>query len=208
MKPKVLIRNAGKPKGLWGKLMISTMNVEHTNLSIWGLGFLPKKDYSCGLDIGCGGGMNIIRLSRICSDKIYGIDVSPLCVKNATKANKDLIKKGRVEITLGNVSSLPYPSESMDVVTAFETVYFWEKIDKCFAEVYRVLKKDGVFLITNELKAEDGNPDKYEKLESILNLNIYSEDELSENLKKAGFTDIKAEIKGEDWICIIAIKKD
>ena len=203
----MMIRNAGKPKGLWGKLMISTMNVEHTELSLWGFGFLPSEKYATGLDIGCGGGLNIVRLNNICSDKIYGIDVSALSVKEATKRCKKLIKAGRVEIGLGNVSSLPYLSESMDLVTAFETVYFWDKIDKCFAEVYRVLKNGGVFLITNELKAEEDDPDKYEKLESILKMNIYTEEELVNNLQDAGFADVKAEVKGKDWICVTAIKK-
>ena len=208
MKPKMMIRNAGKPKGLWGKLMISTMNVEHTELSWWGLSFLPAREYNTGLDIGCGGGMNIIRLADICLGKVHGIDVSPLSVKEATKRCKKLIKKDRVEVGLGNVSALPYPSESMDIVTAFETVYFWDKIEKCFAEVYRVLKDEGVFLITNELKAEKDDPDKYEKLESILQMNIYTEEELKSALQNAGFVDVKAEVKGKDWICVTAIKKE
>ena len=122
-------------------------------------------------------------------------------------ARKKLIKEGRAVISLGNASSLPFSSDSMDIVTAFETVYFWEKIDKCFAEVYRLLKEDGVFLVTNELKAEEAQPDKYAKLESILDLNIYTAEELADNLKKAGFAEIKTEIKGKDWICVIAKKK-
>ena len=202
-----MIRNASKPTGLWGKLMISAMNYEHASLSLWGLDNLPKKSYDAALDIGCGGGLNVIRLADICSGKIYGIDVSPLCVKNASKRCKKLIKQKRAEISLGNVSSLPYISDSLDLVTAFETVYFWEKIDKCFAEVYRVLREDGVFLITNELKAEKNDPDKYEKLESILDLNIYGGEELVDMLKEAGFSNIKVSTKGEDWICVTAVKK-
>ena len=207
MKPRKMIRNAGGPKGVWGKLMISAMNVEHTSLSVWGLNFLPEREYDTALDIGCGGGLNVIRLSNRCSGVIYGVDASPLCVKEATKACKKLIKEGRAVISLGNASSLPFSSDSMDIVTAFETVYFWEKIDKCFAEVYRLLKEDGVFLVTNELKAEEAQPDKYAKLESILDLNIYTAEELADNLKKAGFAEIKTEIKGKDWICVIARKK-
>lgn len=203
-----MIRNAGSPKGVWGKLMINAMNFEHASLSLWGLDNLPQKSYDTALDIGCGGGLNIMRLSGICSGKIYGIDVSPLCVKDATKRCKKLLKQKRAEITLGNASSLPYPSGGMDLVTAFETVYFWDKIDKCFAEIYRVLRNEGVFLVNNELKAEEKKPDKYEKLESILDLKIYGEEELTALLTEAGFADIKVYTKGEDWICVTAVKRD
>ena len=207
MKPKRMILNAGGPKGMWGKLMLNAMNIEHTNLSIWGLSHLPKNNYETALDVGCGGGLNLIRLSEIACGKVFGIDVSPLSVKESTKKCKKLIKSDRVEITVGNVSSLPYQTESMDIVTAFETVYFWDKIDKCFAEVYRVLKNNGVFLITNELKAEKDRPDKYEKLEAVLNLNIYDEEELTDTLKSVGFS-TEVAVKGDDWICVVATKKD
>lgn len=37
-----------------------------------------------------------------------------------------------------------------DAVTAFETVYFWPDLPRCFPEVFRVLRSGGTFLICNE----------------------------------------------------------
>ena len=46
------------------------------------------------------------------------------------------------------------------VVTAFETVYFWNDLPKAFTEVTRVLKRNGHFLICCELN----NPVSYTHL--------------------------------------------
>ena len=44
-----------------------------------------------------------------------------------------------------SVAELPFEAEQFDVVTAFETVYFWPELAQNFREVYRVLKPGGVF---------------------------------------------------------------
>lgn len=38
-----------------------------------------------------------------------------------------------------------FTDASFDAVTAFETIYFWPDLPKCFREVYRVLKPGGTF---------------------------------------------------------------
>ena len=94
----------------------------------------------------------------------------------------------------------------MGVVTAFETVYFWGELSRCFSETYRVLEKGGVFLIVNELKKEKDRPDKYRKIHDVLDLTIYDEEELTDALKRAGFSETKTYTQGEDWICVVATK--
>ena len=44
-----------------------------------------------------------------------------------------------------SVAELPFEAEQFEVVTAFETVYFWPELVQNFREVYRVLKPGGVF---------------------------------------------------------------
>ncbi len=44
-----------------------------------------------------------------------------------------------------SVAELPFEAEQFDVVTAFETVYFWPELAQNFREVYRVLKPGGIF---------------------------------------------------------------
>ncbi len=44
---------------------------------------------------------------------------------------------------------------AFDLATAFETVYFWPGLEKCFAEVCRILKPGGTFPICNESDGTD-----------------------------------------------------
>ncbi len=44
-----------------------------------------------------------------------------------------------------SVAELPFKAEQFEVVTAFETVYFWPELTQNFREVYRVLKPGGDF---------------------------------------------------------------
>ena len=48
-----------------------------------------------------------------------------------------------------SVAELPFEAEQFDVVTAFETIYFWPELAQNFREVYRVLKPGGTFFICN-----------------------------------------------------------
>ena len=53
-----------------------------------------------------------------------------------------------------SVAELPFGAEQFEVVTAFETVYFWPELVQNFREVYRVLKPGGIFFICNEANGE------------------------------------------------------
>lgn len=52
--------------------------------------------------------------------------------------------------TAGRCLLLPYGDGAFDAVTAFETVYFWSSVSKALAEVFRVIRKGGCFLISLE----------------------------------------------------------
>lgn len=136
--------NMRKPKGKLGQIQLKSMNMEHTPVALWVLKHLDIKSTDIILDVGCGGGININRIAKK-AKKVYGVDYSEDSVKVSTDYNQDLIEKGIVEIKHGNVLNLPYDDNSFDVVTAFETVYFWPEIEKAFGEVKRVLKPGGTF---------------------------------------------------------------
>ena len=205
MKPKVLVKNAGHPVGLFGKMMIRTMNKEHSSLSIWGLDKLPEREYVSALDIGCGGGVNLLRLADFCQT-VRGVDRSELSVAESKKRCKKLIKKNRAEVLFGSAEDLSFEDGAFDLVTAFETVYFWQGIENCFENVYRVLTENGVFLIVNELKKEKDRPEKYADIKEVLDLTVYDGEELTGYLSEAGFSDVTVYTEGENWLCAVAIK--
>lgn len=100
---------------------------------------------------------------------------------------------------------MPFDDEAFDCVSAFETVYFWKDLEKCFAEVHRVMKSGGTFLICNESDGTNSKDEKWAK--KIGGMKIYNEMQLRTMLEKVGFCDIKsfADAK-KHWLCIVANK--
>ncbi len=67
---------------------------------------------------------------------------------------------------------MPFDDEAFDCVSAFETVYFWEDLEKCFAEVHRVMKNGGTFLICNESDGTNFNRPGYPVEATFLPQNV------------------------------------
>ena len=197
--------NTRKPVGLGGRIMASMMNLGHTPVASWGLEFLHLSPDANVLDCGCGGGANIKRLLKKCPHGIVkGIDYSPVSVEKSQKVNADAIAKGRCTILQGSVAKRIFAEGWFDAVTAFETVYFWPGLPKCFQEVYRVLKPGGTFLICNE---SNGDTDKDEKWTEIIGgMTIYKDIELKAYLEQAGFYEVQIH-KKKSWLCVMGKKQ-
>ena len=197
--------NTRKPEGFLGKMMVGGMNSGgHSTLAEWGFSFVDINRNDTALDCGCGGGANVKRLLSKC-DKAYGIDYSEVSVAKSKEVNAEDIAKGRCEIHQCDVRSLPFDNDSFNAVTAFETVYFWQEIDKAFAEVFRVLRKGGTFAITNESTGTDKTSVKFSQI--IDGMNLYTGDDLKKLLESAGFTDIEIHQHGEKpWLNVTAKK--
>ena len=201
------IKNAKNPKGLGGRKMCKRMNDgHHKELAEWGLKFIGFKDNSTVVDIGCGGGGNVARILDMFKDgKVYGVDYSKTSVKVATKLNKNAIKDGRCEIIKADVCALPFEKDSVDLVTAFETVYFWKNIKGAFGKIYSVLKNGGTFLIVNEADGLHESDKKW--VDVIGDMIIYTADELVSVLKDAGFECIETGgVEERHWLYVKAVK--
>lgn len=185
-------KNMGNPQGKLGNIQLKSMNKEHTPVSLWGLKHLNISPDDIILDVGCGGGMNINRMAQT-AKKVYGVDYSIESVNLSREVNKDLIIQGRVEILEGNVQSLPFEDNTFDIVTAFETVYFWPDIEKSFGEVKRVLKPGGMFLIGCESNGADNLIMKMS--EKFMKMTVYNDEQLCEFLKQNDFKEIKAYLR-------------
>lgn len=183
---KSFFENFIKPKdNFGGRFMLRSMNKGHEKLARWGRSYLNiDKNYTV-LDLGCGGGRNIeYFLTK--ADKVYGLDHSETSVKMASEINKKAIDTGRCQILVGDVKNLPLQDQSIDIVTAFETIYFWNDIEECFREIYRVLKNGGQFLICNEVSSKERRDVK--KLLKMINFEIYKPNDLTKMLRELGFT--------------------
>jgi SAM-dependent methyltransferase len=176
-----------KPEGKLGNIQLKSMNKEHTPVSLWGLKHLNISPKDIILDIGCGGGMNINRMAQA-AKKVYGVDYSIESVNLSKEVNEEYIKQGKVEIYEGNVLNLPFEDNSFDIVTAFETVYFWPDVIKSFGEVKRVLKPGGMFLIGCEANGANNLAMKF--FDKMVDMTFYEDHDLRRFLEKNDFNNI------------------
>ena len=124
-------------------------------------------------------------------------------MEKSKKVNETAIAEGRCAVLQGSVADMMFADDWFDAVTAFETVYFWPDLPRCFREVYRVLKPGGTFLICNE---SSGDTDKDEKWTEIIGgMTIYKDIELKAYLEQAGFHEVQIH-KKKGWLCITARK--
>ena len=195
-----------KPEGVLGKLMISGMNGGHAKLADWGMAYLKDVEPLRIAELGCGGGRNAAELlKRYLKAHVTAVDYSALSVEKTSAFNAESIAEGRCEVLQGDVSALNLPENAFDLATAFETVYFWPGLEKCFAEVARVLKPGGAFLISNESDGTDATSLKFEQI--IDGMKCYTAEQLEAALKAAGFTEVTAHHHpSKPWLAVLAKK--
>ena len=188
------VRQCRKPRGLFGKLIARGMNRGHSKMAKWGLKSISIRPNDIILDIGCGGGQNVFNFAKkIKEGKIYGIDYSKVSVEMSKKKNKKFIQSGVVEIRHASVSSLPFPENTFDLVTGFETYYFWPDLVNDLKGILKVLKPSGALLLVNEaFKCEEESLRKRnEKWSTLGNFPIHTPQEIHQFLEEAGFAHIQ-----------------
>lgn len=194
-----------KPHGEEGFETIRNMNENHKEISEFAFKCVNVKNDAKILDIGCGGGVNIEKFLKLTSNNVDGLDYSEVSVNASIKQNKNAINNGRCKIIQADVSAMPIDDESYDLVSAFETIYFWPDIQETFKEVSRIIKPNGQFMIA---QGTDGNhPDDEKWLASVEGMSVYTKEQLEEYLLKAGFKNVKSFKKENDYILVVIAKK-
>lgn len=207
-----LISQTKQPTGLPGLILTKAMNRAHSQLTNWGLSFLEvKEDYKV-LDIGCGGGKTVHKLAMMTRNgKVYGIDHSEVSVMSSTRLNRDLIDQDKVEIQQASVSSIPYPDNFFDVITAIESYFFWPNLENDMKEVLRVLKSKSKLLLVSEIVRTAENEktiDRYARLAGTNDFMHYkTKEELNQLFISTGYDNININVNAKHgWICGVGCK--
>ena len=203
---KDYVSQTRKPEGVLGKLLLGGMNAGHAKLADWGFTHLPDLPVERAVDLGCGGERNAGELlKKYPQSHVTALDYSALSVEKAKAYNKAMIAAGRCTVQQGDVSALALPENTFDLATAFETVYFWPGLIRCFGQVARVLKDGGHFLICNESDGKDATGQKFETI--IDGMHCYTFEEIEKALKEAGFSAVTADHHpSKPWITVLAQK--
>jgi ubiquinone/menaquinone biosynthesis C-methylase UbiE len=204
------VRQCRKPQGFLGRFVGRAMNAGHANVRRWGLGYVSSESYVAVLDVGCGGGGALRGMaSTFPNAKLHGIDYSQDMVLLAKKVNKKLMKKGRIEISQGSVSSLPFSDNTFDLVTAFEAYYFWPDLHRDLQEIKRVLKPGGTLLLVNEVYENEKFQDRNRKWAAWVDMHLHSPGGYREFLKAAGYEAIEVhEVAEKNWIAAMGNKTE
>lgn len=188
-----------------GRFMLWGMNVGHAPVYEFGLSHVELPRRGKILDAGCGGGELLRRMAeRVPEAKLAGVDISAASVEAARKRNRKAIAAGRMEVVEGSVEALPWPDATFDLVTACETVYFWEDPAKAFREIARVLKPGGAFAVFLETADPEGARIWTDALPAM---HVRTVEELSALLSAAGFAPPAVHRKGDAanaWTCLVA----
>ncbi|MFV0328330.1 MAG: arsenite methyltransferase [Dysgonomonas sp.] len=148
------------------------------------------------LDLGSGAGNDcfIARAEVGETGKVIGIDFSPQMIE---KAQKNAAKRdyANVEFIEGDIENMPLADNCVDIVVSNCVLNLLPQKDKIFKEIYRVLKRNGHFCISDVVlngifpKEFTDNASMYA---GCIASAIQKEDYLHE-IEKANFTDIKIE---------------
>lgn len=102
------------------------------------------------LDVGCGKGFLVHDLTvALSSENIFGVDISNYAIDNS----KNEVRKN---LKLANATSLPFETDSFDLVISINTLHnlAGEDIKQAFYEVSRVAKKD-VFVTVDAYRTKE-----------------------------------------------------
>lgn len=126
------------------------------------------------LDIASGSGYGVKMLAET-AKFVYGVDANETAV-NYSKKN---FSGKNIEYRVGDGESIPLEDDSIDVVVTFETIEHIKNYKKFLDEVDRVLKPDGLLVVStpNDVEFAEGNhfhlhEFKYEELVTLLKMHF------------------------------------
>ena len=101
------------------------------------------------LDIACGEGYGSDILAAT-AKSVVGVDISPDAVAHARSHYRD----PRIFFRVGSATDIPIPDASVDMVVSFETIEHLVDHDRMMQELRRVLRPNGILLISSPNKLE------------------------------------------------------
>lgn len=111
------------------------------------------------LDIATGTGDLAILMAQTNAEKIIGLDISAGMLEVGKKKISEKGLSNLIDMVLGDSEKIPFEDNYFDAITVGFGVRNFEHLEKGFAEILRVLKPNGVFVIL-ETSVPDKTPYK------------------------------------------------
>ncbi|WP_076998624.1 class I SAM-dependent methyltransferase [Variovorax sp. KK3] len=118
---------------------------EHMHRYCWAQSLCAGRDV---LDIACGEGYGSALLAQV-ARSVVGVDISQEAVDHAARNYERLT---HLRFAQGSATAIPVEDSSIDVVVSFETLEHLDEQEEMLAEIRRVLKPDGLLVISSPNK--------------------------------------------------------
>lgn len=104
---------------------------------------LKKIKFRNCLDIGCASGYMVSEIAKVFPQvKYFGIDIYDKAIKYAKKTYPG------IKFKIASASDILFKDGSFDLILFYETIEHVENPKECLQEIKRVLKKEGVLILT------------------------------------------------------------
>jgi len=99
------------------------------------------------LDIATGTGDLAILMTRTSAKKIVGLDLSVGMLEVGKQKILDKNLADKIDMVVGDSENIPFPDNYFDAITVSFGIRNFETLEIGLAEIYRVLKPNGIFVI-------------------------------------------------------------
>jgi SAM-dependent methyltransferase len=109
---------------------------------------------ACMADLGCGSGVILseaLLLKPLWTG--HGLDISESSIKYARRLAAHKQVAARADFRTGNIASLPYMDESLDLIVASEIIEHMPEPEKVVGEIARVLRPGGKLVLTMPIES-------------------------------------------------------
>jgi arsenite methyltransferase len=145
---------------------------------------------SRGLDVGCGSGW----ATRLLADyafngRVTGIDISDEMVRVARESSESY---KNVDFEVASADNLPFDDQEFTHAFSMESLYYYRNIPRALGEIYRVMRKGGLFCAVVDLYWE--NEATHQWVDTLnVPVELLSVDDYRSLFLDAGFTSIRDE---------------
>ena len=175
------------PRGFAGRVTFVFMNMGHKSIYENVAKVLKLEPEDDLIEVACGNGYFLNKYASHVRSTA-GIDLSELATKLANKNNKGRVAAKTAEFVRGDASQLPWEDGRFSAATSMGSFPGLSKPLDTLKEIHRVLRPKGRVVVSIEWNAEDGN--NHSKASRKYGYRIWSEGEVREMLREAGFSDI------------------